>query len=381
MPSVADCLRQHGGAYLNQFGDDVPLGHRKVLSAITRCRTGELGGVLYECQRCGREHWVGRSCGNRHCPTCGIDKTADWLDLQIAKLLPVHHFFVTFTVPQQLRMPLRDHQRDGYAALMTSSAESLRDLAKQTRALRGCRLGYFGVLQTWGRDPLVYNPHVHFVVPGGGVKLDEQGQPLCWQSTAKNFLMHHGTLITIYKAKLTDALRECGIYEQVPEQAWYQRSVVDIEPVGDGRAVLKYLAPYVYRVAISNKRIEACDQSSVTYNYTPSGSKKSVTRKVPGERFVGGFLQHTLPRGFQKVRYYGWMNSSSAIDLEEVRWLVWVFLGWTFWLASGYVPQEQPLERPGIRCAKCGGPMRIVDVVNDNCRALVEHSVGYLDSG
>ena len=139
MPTVADCLRQHGGAYLNQFGDSVPLGHREVLSAITRCRTGELGGVLYQCDDCGREHWVGRSCGNRHCPTCGIDKTADWLDKQTAKLLPVHHFFVTFTVPQQLRMPLRDHQRDGYAALMTSSAESLRDLAKQTRALRGCR--------------------------------------------------------------------------------------------------------------------------------------------------------------------------------------------------------------------------------------------------
>ena len=151
MPSVADCLRQYGPAYLKTFGDNVPLGHRKVLSAISRCRTGELGGVLYECQRCGREHWVGRSCGNRHCPTCGNDKTASWLEQQTAKLLPVHHFFVTFTVPEQLRRPLRDHQRDGYRALMTASAESLRDVAKETRALRGCTLGYFGVLQTWPR--------------------------------------------------------------------------------------------------------------------------------------------------------------------------------------------------------------------------------------
>ena len=92
-------------------------------------------------------------------------------------------------------------------------------------------------------------------------------------------------------------------------------------------------------------------------------------------------MQHTLPRGFQKVRYYGWMNSSSAIDLEEVRWLVWLFLGWTFLLASGHAPQQQPIVRPGVRCAECGGPMRIVQVVNENCRALIEHSVPYLDSG
>ena len=193
--------------------------------------------------------------------------------------------------------------------------------------------------------------------------------------------MHHGTLITVYKAKLTDALRECGIYDEVPEEAWYQKSVVDIEPVGDGGPVLKYLAPYIYRVAISNNRIVDCDQRSVTYQYTPSDSKKSVTRTVGGERFVGGFLQDTLPRGFQKIRYYGWMNPASKIELEEVRWLVWLYLGWTFWLASGYAPQHKPIEHRGVRCAECGGPMRIVDIVNENCHTLVEHSLAYLDSG
>jgi hypothetical protein len=97
--------------------------------------------------------------------------------------------------------------------------------------------------------------------------------------------------------------------------------------------------------------------------------------------FVRGFVQHVLPRGLQKVRYYGWMHSRSKIDIEEVRWLVWLFLGWTFWLASGHAPQEEPVERPPVRCAQCGGAMRIVEVVNENCRALVEHSVAYLDSG
>jgi len=188
-------------------------------------------------------------------------------------------------------------------------------------------------------------------------------------------------LIRVYKGKLTDALRACGIYAEVPESAWWKKSVVDIEAVGDGRAVLKYLAPYIYRVAISDKRIVACDESSVTFRYTPSKSKVSKTRPVNGSEFVRGFVQHVLPRGLQKVRYYGWMSSNAKIDLDEVRWLVWLFLGWTFWLASGHAPQEEPIERKPLRCAKCGGTMRIVEIVNVNCRALIEHSTDYLDSG
>ena len=102
---------------------------------------------------------------------------------------------------------------------------------------------------------------------------------------------------------------------------------------------------------------------------------------MPGERFVQGFVQHVLPRGLRKVRYYGSMSSNSRIGIDEVRWLVWLFLGWTFWLASGHAPQEKPAEREPLRCAECGGTMRIVEIVNENCRALVEHSVAYLDSG
>lgn len=379
MPSVADCLRQHGQAYLKTYGDDVPLGHRKVLSAITRCRTGELGGVLYECQRCGREHWVGRSCGNRHCPTCGIDKTANWLDKQTRLLLPIEHFLITFTAPWQLRRVFRAHQRVCYDALFTCSSETIRELASNPKWLGTSKLGFFGVLQTWGRDLTVYHPHIHFVVPGGGISEDGNR----WMSTAAGFFFPEACASPIIRGKMRDALAAAGLKDQVAPEIWDKDKwwEVDVKAVGDGRAVLKYLAPYVQRVAISDKRIEACNTAGVTFRYTPTKSKVNKTRTVTGNQFVGGFLRHVLPTGMKKIRYFGWMAASTKTRIDEVRWLVWLFLGWRFWLASGHAPQEKPVERPGVRCAKCGGPMRIIAVIHENCRALVEHSVDYLDSG
>lgn len=379
MPSVADCLRQHGPAYLQTFGEAVPLGHRKVLGAITRCRTGELGGVLYECQRCGREHWVGRSCGNRHCPTCGIDKTATWLDKQSRRLLPIEHFLITFTVPWELRRVVRANQEVCYDAMFQCGSQTIRELASNPKWLGTSKLGFFGVLQTWGRDLTVYHPHIHFVVAGGGVSEDGSR----WLSTAAGFFFPEPCASPIIRGKMRDAFAAAGLKDQVDAKIWAHDKwwEVDVKAVGDGRAVLKYLAPYVYRVAISDKRIEACDSGGVTFRYTPSKSKVSTTRTLTGNQFVGGFLQHVLPSGLKKIRYYGWMNSASNIDIDEVRWLVWLFLGWRFWLASGHAPQEQPIEREPVRCAACGGPMLIVEVVNENCRTLVEHSVDYLDSG
>jgi hypothetical protein len=381
MTSVADCLRQHAPAYLAKFGDAVPLGHRKVLSAITRCRTGQLGGLLYRCDGCGREHWVGRSCGNRHCPTCGRDKTSRWLEKQAGRLLPVHHFLVTFTVPDQVRSVLRQHQQDGYRALFDAASQTLLTLAASSRYLTGCQLGFFGVLHTWGRDPCVYHPHVHFVVPGGGVHQEES----TWRQTPENFLFPHAAVVTVYQAKLADCLRACGLYDAVPAAAWQARFVVDIKPVGDGRAVLQYLAPYVHRVAISDRRIVACDDQSVTFRYMPSGTKRSKTRTVPGTEFVRGFVQHTLPRGFQKIRYYGWMSPHNRIGLDHVKWLVWLFLGWTFRLASRHWPPEAPAQRGEVRCPRCGAAMRLVGVFYQPLATFPvpfpEHSRAYLDSG
>ena len=276
---------------------------------------------------------------------------------------------------------LRCNQADGYRALFDAGAHSIRDVGSATRSLRGCQLGFFGVLHTWGRDPMVYHPHVHFVVPGGGVRVDDRGNALHWEATPKNFLFDHGTLVRVYKAKLADQLRDCGLYDQVPCQAWKKTFVVDIEPVGDGQAVLKYLAPYVHRVAISDSRIVDCDESSVKFCYRPSGTREVKERRVAGTEFVRGFVQHTLPPRFQKIRRYGWMSSNSKISLDEVKWLAWLFLGWTYWLASGHAPQRQPVPKPLLRCAECGGEMRVVDITFEAGGVISEHALAYLDSG
>jgi len=165
--AVADALRAFAPAFYQRYGERVPVESRKVLDAITRCRTGQLGGVLHACSSCEQQHWTGRSCGNRHCPTCQFARTQLWLAKQTGGLLPVHYFCVTFTVPAELRLALRARRREGYEALFNAAADSLRDVASATRALKDSQLGFFGVLHTWGRDPMTFHPHVHFVVPGG----------------------------------------------------------------------------------------------------------------------------------------------------------------------------------------------------------------------
>ena len=366
MPSVADCFRQHAAAYLQRHGDAIPLGHRKVIDAIRRCRTGELGHVLYQCERCPQRHWLGRSCGNRHCANCQHAKSSRWFEKQQARLLPTHYFLVTFTVPEELRSLLRCYQHEGYTAIFDCGADSMRAVAGASKYLRDCELGFFGALHTWGRDFTVYHPHVHFVVPGGGVHR-ESGR---WHETPENFFLHGKTLARVYKAKFADRLRALGLYDQVPRSAWKKPWTVDIQPVGRGGGALKYLAAYVSRVAISNKRIVACDEQSVTYRYTPSGKQCSKQRTVAGTELLRGFLQHVLPRGFQKLRYYGWLSPNSRLAVEEVRWLIWLARDEAIFLQ----PHEPPraTDQATLLCKKCGGLMHVAVVTDQHGKVLYQ---------
>ena len=360
MPTVADALRQHLPGYLETFGDRVPLGHRKVLSAITRCRTGQLGDVIYRCTSCDKRHWVGRSCGNRHCPNCQKQKTSLWLIRQTEKLLPVQHFVVTFTVPEELRPLLRAHQKALYDALFQAGSQTIRTLLANPRNLGSDKLGFFGVLHTWGRDLRTYHPHVHFVVPGGGVSPDGK----TWRQVKPDQLFHPRPATMLYKKLFVEAIKKAGLYDQLPPGVLKKNWVVNIKPVGDGQAVLKYLAPYVYRVAISDNRIVAVDEQGVTFRVKPSGKKRYVTRRASGQSFVAAFAQHILPSGFQKVRYYGWMSPNCKLQLARVRWLVWLWRGWTYWLGSAmFQPKVETRSIP--TCSHCGGELELVRITNE----------------
>lgn len=329
-----------------------------------RCGTGELGNAFYQCQSCQAQHWVGRACGDRHCPNCQKQKTQSWLAKQTAKLLPVQHFVVTFTVPEELRPLLRANQKAGYEAIFKAGSQVIRTLLAKDKNLGSDKLGFFGVLHTWGRDPKDYHPHVHFVVAGGGVSRDGSR----WLQVKPDKLFHPTPAKQLYKKLFTEQLQAAGLYSQVPFGVLKKNWVVNIKPVGNGEAVLKYLAPYVYRVAISDSRIVSVDDQRVTYRVKPSGRKDFVTRQLSGQAFVRAFAQHVLPAGFQKIRHYGFMSPNCKLQLEDVRWLVWLHKGWTYWLGSAMF---QPIiNKPGPICLQCGGQLQLLAISNEHGRFI-----------
>jgi hypothetical protein len=261
-----------------------------------------LGGHLYRCPQCQQEHYQYHSCKNRHCPKCQHDQAERWLEQQRALLLPVAYFLATFTLPQGLRSLARGHQKVVYNLLFQASQQALQKLAADPKYLGGL-LGLIGVLQTWTRD-LRYHPHVHYLIPGGGRTPD--GHP--WRPARPNFLLPEKPLAQFFRAKFRDLLKKAGLFAQVPRGIWHQDWVVDIIPVGSGEAALKYLAPYVFRVAISNRNLLALTDGQVTFRYRHSKTPTTQTTTLPAEQFIGRFLQHVLPRGFQKVRTYGLLH-------------------------------------------------------------------------
>ena len=356
MPTVADVLRRYGGQYLERFGATMPGEHKKVLHAITACRTGELGTVLYVCQSCGEIHAIGRSCGNRHCPTCQHGKTKAWLEKQTDRLLPCPYFLVTFTLPAELRALARSHQRVIYAALFEASSQALRTLAANPRFVGTDRLGFFGVLHTWGRT-LDYHPHVHYVVPGGGI--DEDGSR--WLPSRANFLVPEKPLSILFRGKFRGILARENLLHLVDPAVWQRDWVVNSQAAGDGSASLRYLAPYVFRVAIGDHRIVSCEDGKVTFTYRRVGSKRLRKMTLDAMEFLRRFLQHVLPAGFQKVRHYGFLSPNCATSIEAVRWMVTVHNQAKFVLLAKRT--EEPAARPVPRCPSCGGPMVILEFV------------------
>jgi hypothetical protein len=312
VPELADIFRTYGPAYRAKFGNKILPQHLRVMRAIEHCRTPALGGHVYTCPDCGETQYVYHSCRNRHCPQCQHANAQRWLEEQYELQLPVPYFMLTFTLPSPLRAFARSHQKFVYDALFRTSAEAAQRLARDPRFVGGT-LGLVGVLHTWARD-LSYHPHVHYLVPAGG--LAEDGHT--WLPARKKFLLPVKALSKLFRAKFRAALCKTDDLANIPTSVWEQEWVVHCKPVGDGRTALKYLAPYIFRVALSNRRIVKVENDQVTFRYkTNTGQTKFGT--LPAEKFIHRFLHHVLPKGFVKVRYYGLFSPAHRQQLTALR--------------------------------------------------------------
>jgi len=355
MVELAEIFRRYGPDYIDRFGSKILPSHHRAMNDIINCRTEQMGGHLYCCENSDCEQFIYayHSCGNRSCPKCGQDKTQRWIEKQHDLLLPTHYFLVTFTLPCELRPIARSNQKVVYDLLFKSSAAALQKLAKDPRFVGG-DIGMMGGLHTWQRD-MGYHPHVHFVVPGGGLSPDRSK----WLPSDTNFFVPVEALSPIFRAKFRDALKKTDLFDSVPAEVWQKDWVVHCKPVGNGNRALKYLAPYIYRVAITNNRIEKLENDLVSLRFKNSDTDQWETKTLPAFDFIHRFLQHVLPKGFVKIRYYGFLSPSRRNLLAVVKYL----------LGGSGVSEVTPAVDERYICPHCGAKLLWVKSLPKSTRA------------
>jgi hypothetical protein len=318
---LADVVRRFGPEYRSQYGQVMMPSQRRALSDIAACCTKELGGKLHQCDDCGEPFWCFYCCRNRACPKCHGKQTQAWLQKRQAELLPCDYFHAVATVPSELHGLFRRHQKYMYGLLMKVSAEAVKELCAKKRHL-GALPGILAVLHTWNGQ-LGEHPHVHMLITGGGITTDGQH----WEPARGKFLLPVGALSRKIAAKFRDALQKQKPerFARIPAAVWQREWVSFLKHYGHGNdAVLEYLSRYVFRIAISNARIIGMDDTHVTFRYKDRQADTWQTMRLPGVEFLRRFLQHVLPRGFHKVRYYGLWHHSKR-NLSSRAWLLLIF--------------------------------------------------------
>ena len=345
---VADILIGFHQAYLHRYGDTITPCQRKALQSILLCRTEPMGGRRYRCEHCRRDHFAWHSCNHRLCPRCGAAETADWVAAKLENLLPVDHYMVTFTLPVELRELCHRQAEVFYKLFFACSAQAIKDVLKQPRHLGG-QCGFFGMLQSWTRE-LTLHPHIHFIVPA--VALAQNGR----LKRPKNpgWLARGDVFASRLRTLLLGALgREnplpAGRINELRAISWN----CDVVNFGCGKNAIKYLGAYVRKGPISDCRILGADRQCVTIAVRDrtSGEQKALT--IDGVEFVRRYLQHALPTGFHRLRYYGFLHPRARLRLASVR-------------AQLPVPKEirpveaTPAEPPPVLCPRCKAPMKLI---------------------
>lgn len=331
---VADVIRAYGSSYLEAYGGSAFADQKRVLRNIADCRTAALGGHKTKCNECGHEEIAYNSCRNRHCPKCQAAARAQWLEARAAELLPVPYFHVVFTLPQSMAAIALQNKRVVYGILFRAASKTLLQIAADPKHL-GAQIGFLAVLHTWGQN-LMHHPHLYCVVPGGGLSSDGS----MWVPCRKHFFLPVRILSRVFRGKFMALIREAyrrgklafhgklaglsqsGRFEQDLNTAANHEWVVYAKrPFGGPEQVLKYLARYTHRVAISNSRLISMEDGKVTFrwkDYTEGNEKTTMT--LDGAEFIRRFLLHVLPPGFMRIRHFGFLaNRSRQTKLELCR--------------------------------------------------------------
>ena len=318
---LADIFRQHGPAY--RAAHPLPLSQLRVMRAIEVCRTAALGGHVESCSQCDHTRISYNSCRNRHCPKCQNRERAQWLESRKAEVLPVEYFHVVFTLPEELARIAFSNKEVVYGILFRAASETLLTIARDPQHLGG-EIGFFAMLHTWGQN-LLHHPHLHCVVPGGGLAPDSQR----WISCRPGFFLPVRVLARLFRRLFLQALEQAfrqdqlqfhGELEQLRDAARFTAYLAPLRqtewvvyakpPFGGPPQVLEYLGRYTHRVAISNQRIVAVEQDQVTFqwkDYRHQHQQKSRRMTLTAEEFIRRFLIHTLPPGFQRIRHFGFL--------------------------------------------------------------------------
>ena len=382
---VADIFRDHGPAWREANRGHVSLDQLKVMSAIERCRTAALGGHVARCENdaCAHTTIAYNSCRNRHCPKCQGAAARKWLAEREAELLPVGYFHVVYTVPAPIADIAYQNKRAIYDLLMKAAAETTLTIATDPKHL-GARIGITAVLHTWG-SALTHHPHVHMIVPGGG--LSEDGGR--WVSSRPGFLVHVKVLSRLFRGRFLAMLAEAhaqdrltffGDHAALADKRAFKRFLAPLrrrewvvytkEPFAGPEQVLRYLSRYTHRVAISNRRLVAADANAIAFrwkDYRINGPDRWKTMTLAPHEFIRRFLMHVLPKGFHRIRHYGlFANGNRAANIARAREL----LAMPTHLAEPEDPKAVAPGEPHVHphpCPCCGGRMIIIEIFARGC--------------
>ena len=338
---IASIITQYQGRFITQDGHRLTREQRHALASMLACRTAQCGEILLDCPTCQEVQTRYRSCGNRSCPRCQHHDTARWLERQRQKLLPVDYFLVTFTLPYELRALSRRHPAQVYGMLFACAQSTLATFAGNADKLGG-RIGMTAVLHTHTRK-LDYHPHVQLVVPGGCLTTRRRQ----WKTLRGKYLFNEQALARVFRARLLAATQAAGLVlpKAVPA-TW----IAHCTHAGRGLPALKYLSRYLYRGVISEKQIIADDGKYITFRYRDGKTGDYRTRTMSGEDFLWLLLQHVLPKGFRRVRDYGFLHGNARILLLLVQKVLGVW--------GKIVPQT--IQRPTFPCRHCGHPLLVI---------------------